>query len=265
MSKRLRTESLSVTAASNGDQMPIVPAEEPAVHTPKYASVEPEDVAPSPLIECLLPPHKPLSFTTYDAYESHYNQAHTNRCSECKNNLPTSHFLDLHISECHDPILASKKAAGEKTYACFVEGCDKVCRDWRKRRCHLVDKHGYPKNYDFLVVNHGIDGRRSMLRPGVDADGHRKSSRERRKSNSTFSGSTQTTEAASVDEDKSSVTKQTPNATRTEPQSSQDSKGAVNGHLDVVDDLTSSMSALKMVPRSITFGKRKGRAGFARS
>ena len=32
-----------------------------------------------------------------------------------------------------------------------------------------------------------------------------------------------------------------------------------------MDELTSGMSTLKMVPRSVTFGKRKGRSGFAKS
>lgn len=217
-------------------------------------------------MRCSLPPHKPLSFSTYAEYESHYQQAHTNRCTDCRKNFPTSYFLDLHIVESHDPIVASKREKGEKTYACFVEGCDKVCSEWKKRRRHLVDKHGYPKNYDFLVVDHGVDGRRSMLRPGIDAQGHRKSSRERGRSDSSISAATQTTEATSVSEQNGAAGLEKRKMEETAADASEKNKAtATTSQGANVDDLTSSMSALKMVPRSITFGQRKGRSGFAKS
>ncbi|KAF2222485.1 hypothetical protein BDZ85DRAFT_176551, partial [Elsinoe ampelina] len=123
------------------------------------------DLAPGPAsIYCHLPPHAPQPFQSYDEYEIHYNKSHVNRCLECHRNLPTDHFLSLHIAENHDPIMATKKDRGDKTYACFVEGCDKVCATWQKRRLHLQDKHMFPRNYDFFIVNDGLDGRRSMLR-----------------------------------------------------------------------------------------------------
>lgn len=46
-----------------------------------------------------------------------------------------------------------------------MEGCDKLCSTHFKRRLHLMDKHGFPRNYDFFIVNDGIDRRKSMLRP----------------------------------------------------------------------------------------------------
>jgi hypothetical protein len=124
-------------------------------------------------MRCFLPPHKPLTFSSQADYETHYTSSHSNRCSDCSANFPTQHFLSLHITENHDPIALAKSERGEKIYACFVEGCDKVCGEWTKRRRHLVDKHGFPRNYDFLVVNTGVDGKRSMLRAGVDEHGHR--------------------------------------------------------------------------------------------
>ena len=228
----------------------------------KYASVEPES-SRSAIMRCFMPPHKPMSFSTYEAYENHYQQDHANRCSECGKNLPSGHFLDLHIAENHDPIVASKREAGEKTFACFVEGCDKVCSEWQKRRRHLVDKHGFPRNYDFFIVNNGIDGRRSMLRAGIDSKGHRKSSRTRDRNSSSATQSTQSTEATSVTE-----TDASPPASSARPLSSE--VKAVAGVTKpeggkAVDDITTSMSTLKMVPRSITFGQRKGRSGFAKN
>lgn len=57
---------------------------------------------------CPYPPaivcsEKPLCnsvpFNSFEAYEVHYLQAHTNRCMECHRNFPTEHLLHLHIRE----------------------------------------------------------------------------------------------------------------------------------------------------------------------
>jgi hypothetical protein len=248
-------------------------------HPPKYASIEPPDHHESTM-RCALN-HKPLNFNSYEVYEVHYQQSHTNRCQQCHRNFPSAHFLELHIAESHDPITAAKRDAGEKTYACFVEGCEKVCGEWKKRRAHLVDKHGFPKNYDFLVVEHGIDGRRSLLRAGVDEQGHRKSSRERGGSISSIPEATPSTDATSVsgnysespaEEERSAAISSL--ATRaddsygnreaaesTEPKDDDQSAGTKS----TVNELTSAMSSLNMVPRSVTFGRRKGRAGLVRT
>lgn len=273
MAKRLRDENVS----SNEDEQdgrasssPRPESLETDAHTPKYASLEPER-STSTAMRCLLPPHKPRNFSTYQEYEAHYQQAHTNRCKSCRKNFPTARFLDLHLAENHDPIVASKRDAGDKTYACFVEGCDKVCSEWKKRRSHLVDKHGFPKKYDFLVVDHGIDGRRSMLRPGIDAEGHRKSSRERTRSRSSATEADQTTEATKAGEAAASSVEEAEkqsSETKAEPSKkaeASDGNSADANNNNSMDELTSGMSALRMVPRSVTFGKRKGRSGFAKS
>ncbi|KAF2749571.1 hypothetical protein M011DRAFT_420013, partial [Sporormia fimetaria CBS 119925] len=149
-------------------------------------------VSKSAVMQCSLPPHKPLWFSTYEEYDVHYSKTHTNRCQECHKNFPDEHFLHLHIAENHDPISAAKRDRGEKTYACLVSTCDRLCSTPQKRRLHCIDKHLFPRNYDFFVINDGIDRRGSMLRPpqrrrsstvssmsgmdGGSADGHRKRS-----------------------------------------------------------------------------------------
>jgi hypothetical protein len=50
-------------------------------------------------------------------------------------------------------------------YACLIPDCDRLCSTPQKRRLHCIDKHAFPRNYDFFVVNDGIDHRSSMLRP----------------------------------------------------------------------------------------------------
>lgn len=260
MAKRLREDAVV------SDEEP--PPPEDMAHTPKYTELETQEDDNRKKFYCLLPPHNPLTFPSYTGFESHYNQTHANRCRECHKNFPSSHFLDLHLTENHDPIVATKRDKGEKTYACFVEGCDKVCLGWTKRRSHLVDKHGFPKNYDFFIVNDGIDGRWSMLRLGVDAQGHRKHSRERGRRGSSATEATQTTDATSVSLASDSVVEEggerAGDGVPTPKGMSAKSVMPAKSKEMSVDDVTKSMSSLQFVPRSVTFGKRKGKSGFAK-
>ncbi|PTU24725.1 hypothetical protein P175DRAFT_0497844 [Aspergillus ochraceoroseus IBT 24754] len=117
------------------------------------------------VMRCSLPPHREtLSFSSYEDYEVHYLQSHVNRCSECGKNFPTDRFLNLHIEENHDPLVASRRERGEKTYGCFIEDCERKCSTPQKRRMHLIDKHMFPKTYNFYIVNDGVDKQTSMLR-----------------------------------------------------------------------------------------------------
>lgn len=67
-------------------------------------------------MKCSLPPHHDtISFSTFEDFEVHYSQFHCNRCSNCRRNFPTEHFLLLHIGENHDPLNEARRAKGEKT------------------------------------------------------------------------------------------------------------------------------------------------------
>ena len=113
----------------------------------KYKLVEGSPPAPKPTVmRCSLPPHKEaLEFQFHEDYEVHYLKEHTNRCSSCGKNFPTAHFLELHIEENHNALRETLQAKGERTYACFVEDCERKCSTPQKRRLHLIDKHGFPK------------------------------------------------------------------------------------------------------------------------
>jgi len=288
MGKRSRSSSTTSTPSGSAVYTPSRSTSlEPNEHTIKYAQLNGNE-ASSSAMRCLLPPHRPMSFSSYDEYETHYNQSHSNRCSDCQHNFPTAHFLELHIAENHDPIEAARRERGEKTYACFVEGCDKICADWKKRRSHLVDKHAFPRNYDFFVVNSGVDGKRSMLRPGIDAQGHRASSRERKASDATSAPeSTPTPSADSASASPPPHQTAAPHTAKPTPQPASNTAtgitafdntawrgkkraGSLRGPApgaplapakDGMDDIISSMSALKMVPRSVAAGQRKPQAG----
>jgi hypothetical protein len=198
-------------------------------------------------ITCALPPHHPIKFDTYHEYETHYYQSHVFRCLECAKNFPTDHFLSLHIAETHDPLNRVKRDRGDKTYHCFVEDCEKVCSTSQKRRMHLVDKHTFPRNYDFHIVNHGSDNRTSLLRP--EGTTHQKQNNARKthdliEENTTGDG--HASDLMEIEENK----------TNNLDRSTEDKS---------MDDIADSMAALKFVPKSITFGRSRQRGGFSRS
>lgn len=67
-------------------------------------------------MKCSLPPHHDtISFSTFEEFETHYAKEHAHRCSECRKNFPTEHFLGLHIGENHDPLTEARRAKEEKT------------------------------------------------------------------------------------------------------------------------------------------------------
>ncbi|ODV86466.1 hypothetical protein CANARDRAFT_27670 [[Candida] arabinofermentans NRRL YB-2248] len=122
---------------------------------------------PQPII-CTLPPQcsiTPHMFLDERSFESHYLSEHSNVCSECHKNFPNEHLLNLHIDENHNPILKIQLEQGLAVFHCFVPGCDKVCSTHKKRRLHLVDKHGYPKDFIFSIVDTGIKpGQNSLIK-----------------------------------------------------------------------------------------------------
>lgn len=102
---------------------------------------------------------KGLVFSTHDEYENHVLGHHFHQCSECKRRFPSDGYLQVHIEENHDPFFRIRKEKGEKVYKCleYTTGCNKVCIDRRKRRLHMIDKHGYPADFQFRVIDYGIN------------------------------------------------------------------------------------------------------------
>ncbi|KAF2660109.1 hypothetical protein K491DRAFT_688713 [Lophiostoma macrostomum CBS 122681] len=157
--------SRSVSPSSSEE--PASPSSRSASTDVKIVHLDAETSSPTQpaVMNCSLPPHAPQNFRTLEDYEVHYQKTHLNRCTECRKNFPDEHFLHLHIAENHDPISAAKRERGDKIYQCLVASCDRPCSTPAKRRLHCIDKHNFPRNYDFFIVNDGIDRRSSMLRP----------------------------------------------------------------------------------------------------
>ena len=165
----------------------------------------------------------------------------------------------------------------EVQYACLVPTCDRLCSTAPKRRMHCIDKHQFPRDYDFFIINDGIDRRNTMLRP----------TRRRRSStiNSTSShhGRTKGDSSASaagdgmdVVQDGSEHETQTSSHAGlklrgrggfTHPQATGRGSGRHDGaapsstttNADPLDKLVSDMSALHFVPHSVRMARGRGR------
>ena len=145
--------------------------------------------------------------------------------------------------------------------------CDKICSTPQKRRMHLIDKHMFPKNYDFFIVNSGIDKRSSMLR-----------TRHRRPSSAASRALYREHQANGGSKSSMPAEKETKEAlmdpampsipTAIEPTSIRSGKasGAQENPSDVdMDSLSSTLNALKFVPPSVRFGRGGRKGGFSRS
>lgn len=170
--------------------------------------------------------------------------------------------MNLHIEENHDSLVSVRRDRGERTYACFVEDCDRKCSTPQKRKMHLIDKHMFPKDYDFFVVNDGIDRRSSMLRTGKhrrrsSAAQHMTEIEDRtRRRNSNRDPTNATKEADEAEDGKESQDSPEMSTVLIPPSSREDTD---------MDGLSGAMSALKFVPSSVRFGRgNKGKA-FSRS
>lgn len=252
MSKRSREASFSPSAGltsssvsvsdgeSNGDELE-------AAHPVKISALSESSRPSAAAMQCSLPPHRhPLDFASVEAFELHYAKHHSNRCLSCGRNFPSPHFLALHIDEHHNPLREELQAKGEKTYSCFVEDCEKKCSTPQKRRLHLIDKHAFPKVYNFRVVDRGIDSSVSMLR---EANTHRRRV------------STTDSPANSVMRRRRASSQPTNNASPAVPEQNgpthQDEEGSAKapkpkGARDQqMEELEKSMSALQFVPPSV--------------
>ncbi|KAL8839838.1 MAG: hypothetical protein Q9176_004241 [Flavoplaca citrina] len=257
-------DSPSVTSSpsDSGRSQSPNPSNDP--RSAKFLHVSEDPARASIAMKCSLAPHpQTIVFNTFEEFEVHYAQTHTNRCSECHKNFPTEHFLGLHISENHDPLVAARRAKEEKTYRCFVEDCDKVCSTPQKRRMHLQAKHLFPKDYDYFIVNDGIDKRSSMLR-----------TRHRRASSAASRALHRNQKTAGVYQEQQSPSKgrslaQNDNGAEILSSSSElaeeDVANTPQASLNRdVEELTSTMSALRFVPLSVRFGRGRRAAGLSR-
>lgn len=122
------------------------------------------------IISCTFPPchNNSPRFRDYFLYEAHIIQCHSFACSQCHKKFPSDSLLDIHIDENHNPFFQLEKERGGKVYKCLQYsnikgGCTKKCIDKKKRRLHMIDKHGYPKDFNFGIIQSGISEKSVFL------------------------------------------------------------------------------------------------------
>ena len=132
---------------------------------------------------------------------------------------------------------------------------------------HLIDKHMFPKDYDFYVVNDGIDQRSSMLRSGRH---RRRSSAAQHKTEIENRTRRRTSVQSKMTgrDSKSEISGTVAGSEAPESGGSDLQKAVISNTSQPdaeMDDLLGAMSALKFVPTSVRFGRGKGKGGFSRS
>ena len=115
----------------------------------------------------------------------------------------------------------------------------------------MIDKHTFPQNYDFFIVNYGLDHRQSMLRPERHPNIPRpqKPRKAKVKASDSDGGSLPSLQSkVGFSEDVG--------LPQPELQNPVDSDISM-------DDVTDAMSALKFVPRSVQLGRGASRGALA--
>ncbi|KAH9054095.1 hypothetical protein EDB87DRAFT_1689652 [Lactarius vividus] len=242
----------------------------------------------SPLL-CTLPPtcnppNRPTPLSDTRALEAHYAAYHAHVCSSpgCGCVFPDAHLLELHLTECHDPLAALHRERGDKIFACHLSSCPRVFATPKTRRLHLISVHAYPKEYFFAITNKGIGG--LLRRWGEGASLLRGQWRPRDNNDDDEdeddgaslppSSTLHSDDSDGPDDDHNDAEEVEAAASATA------STAAVNGDRkpetgkmgdgdggdDAVDALAQDVSALGLVPTSVRFGRggsSRGRAGLA--
>ncbi|KAG0697928.1 hypothetical protein DFH29DRAFT_943965 [Suillus ampliporus] len=162
MSSNKRQRTLSNSRLSPPSQSTsLLPAE------PMYKSTRTtQEASEDRHLLCTLPPtcnpphNRPTPIANSRDLEAHYGKYHAQVCEQkgCGFVFPDARLLELHQTECHDPLAAVRKDRGEKIFACHLVSCPRLFQTPKTRRLHLIQAHSYPKEYFFAVTNKGVGG-----------------------------------------------------------------------------------------------------------
>lgn len=112
---------------------------------------------PESRITCSLPPcHlEPRHFNSYTTYQQHMTTVHDFVCDECHRRFPLLRIMEIHIDECHNPIVALQaERPGSTIYQCFE--CQDRFETPTLRNQHMVQSHQYSPQFKFDVVTKGV-------------------------------------------------------------------------------------------------------------
>ncbi|KAJ6580987.1 hypothetical protein B0H19DRAFT_1113165 [Mycena capillaripes] len=233
------SSSTSVTAEPSSKAQRTAPAASSTVH---------------PLL-CTLPPtcnHHPTPIANSKDLETHYATYHAHVCEEtgCDCVFPDARLLEIHQTECHDPLAAVRKDRGEKIFACHLASCPKLFLTPKARRLHLIQGHGYPKEYYFAVTNKGVGG---LLKRWGEGASLMRGQWKAREPAATPQSEPESPSVLIEEDDDDEDDAQTPAPNHAQlPRTNEG-----------VDSLAESLNALSLVPPSIRFGRGGKNGGFA--
>ncbi|KAJ7493219.1 hypothetical protein B0H11DRAFT_1718098 [Mycena galericulata] len=211
---------------------------------------------------CTLPPtcsHHPTPIANAKDLETHYAKYHAHVCEEpgCNCVFPDARLLEIHQTENHDPLAAVRKERGEKIFACHLETCNRMFATPKARRLHLIQGHGYPKEYYFAVTNKGVGGLLKRWGEGASLIRGQWKAREPAAKPENRRDSV-LVEEDDEDEEQEQDQGEAPSAPAP-TRAAQHPPPAVEG----VDSLAESLNALSLVPPTIRFGRGGKNGGFA--
>ncbi|KAF8141409.1 hypothetical protein EV363DRAFT_1139417, partial [Boletus edulis] len=200
------------------------------------------------------PPHnKPTPIANSRDLEIHYGKYHAHVCEQrgCGCVFPDAQLLELHQTECHDPLAAVRKERGERIFACHLVSCPRLFSTPKARRLHLIQAHSYPKEYFFAVTNKGVGG--LLKRWGDGASMIRGTWKPR---DIKLGQETKITGKENMEVDLDSEEEED---AEVEDEGEGDDVDEEEGG---VDELARSMSSLSLVPPAIRFGRGGKSGGF---
>ncbi|KAH9941950.1 hypothetical protein B0H21DRAFT_751912 [Amylocystis lapponica] len=243
--------------------------------TPKAARTIPLPTDPTfssaPLF-CTLPPtcnpphNHPTPLANTSELEAHYATHHAHVCEErgCGCVFPDAKLLELHQTECHDPVAAVRKERGEKIFACHQSSCPRSFLTPKTRRLHLIQAHGYPKEYFFAVTNKGVGGLlkrwgegASMLRGQWKPREGGASVDDGSSGDESVDGEAQDSARAGMDSDGDG------SGTAIQTQDSAKGKQPAKQDGNALNALADKLDALSLVPPAVRFGRGSKKGSFS--
>jgi len=176
-----------------------------------------------------------------------------------------------------------EKIAGRKFSHCHLSTCPKHFLTPKARRLHLIEAHGYPKEYFFAVTNKGVGGllkkwgegaslvRKPWKARATNGQGAEDDEDEDEGGSNVDEAEEEKEEGNSVQyasrSTRSSHPAQEPLSPRVVIEDDDDDEPVEGGGEEPEDDLLNSvmksMGSLSLVPSSIQFGRGAKRGGFA--
>lgn len=184
--------------------------------------------------------------------ERHYSKFHAFICEveRCNCVFPEARLLDLHFTECHDPLAALRKERGEKIFACHLQTCNRMFAAPKSRRLHLISAHGFPSQYFFAVTNKGVGGLLKKWGEGASMIRGDWKARDPEVDNgmSVDRDDEEQDESSSDEDDEAMDDAETVQGSKSDDED------------ELIGALGSAMGSLSLVPPSIRFGRGSNRA-----